>query len=57
VKCCKVTAIVRQDILAVFEKHVYKEKKQCHGLNAALSYMSKQLHILVIHVSLFLHAR
>ena len=38
-KCCKVTEIFRQDILAVFEIYVYKEKKQDHGLRTALSYM------------------
>jgi hypothetical protein len=38
-KCCKVTAIFRQDILAVFEIYVYKEKKHDLGLYTASSYM------------------
>lgn len=38
-KCCKVTASFRQDILAVFEIYVYEEKKQDYGLHKALFYM------------------
>ena len=45
-KCCKVTAIFKQDILAVFETYAYKEKKHDYGL----SYVWKQLHISAIRM-------